>query len=267
MKKFTTLTLIIVAVLFTNCKKKNNQDDEQEEQTSTYVPVRILTTDANGGVTTSDYEYDTNLNITKITSTGTTHTTVKDYYYQNETKGLLDSIVTTLDGNFNQVDVYTNSNDKISQIEIYNSGRVKVQTVTVTHYDGNKPDRITISKLINGSYNDFNMSATFNGDNIVRAETTADLQGNQYSSNVNFTFDDKHEIFTNVNTKDDYQNKNNILTESYQVVYFGQTITANANCTYTYDDKDYPTHIEKVVSGTSMQGLSNYVQDITYEEK
>ncbi len=270
MKKIAYLSMLMIAILFSNCKKESPQQEEEEEQNGPKpVPVQIITTDANNVTSTSVYEYDNNRNVTKITTTGT-NTEIKNFYYHDASKGLLDSIVKTKNGNFEGISIYTINNDKISKYDVYNSGRALVSTYTITHYDGNNPDRIILTKLIQGNFYDFNVEITYTDGNVSQAIADADLQGNNYHSVSTFTLDDKNNIYKNVNTNlnDEFLiEKNNNLTERYELSYFGNTMVSNADYTYTYNSDDFPTQVVKTVGGSYMEGLSNLSMNITYEDK
>ncbi len=282
MKKITLLSLILLAINFLSCKKDSkNQDNQQDVAKPVPVSVNIVdysnrpnftlknivetvqqvinkNTSLKNSLQTSstlNYEYDTGRVITKSTETLGSDVYVKEYYYKDKSKGLLDSIVEKYNNSFSGVQIYTITNDKVQQIIYYDQNRQIADQVTFT-YNGDKVSNF----VLNSSGTTYNGTLTYTNDNITHL--LLEVPG-ILTMNVDYTYDNKNIPLTNVITiETPMTNVNNVLTAINQVTYQGVTQTATANYQYDYNNDNYVIQSTETVNG-SLSKTEEYI----YEDK
>ena len=264
MKKTYLFPLVLIALLFTNCKK--DDEGEKDEQGSTEkktVPVTVKNYDANGTLTSTDtYTYDGRL-ITKKTTVGT-ETTVFDYYYSDRTKGLLDSIVATKNAVFSGITKYDNSNDLIARIENYNANRGLEMRQDFTHYTGNNPDQFRVL-IRTAQYGDINIIGTMSyaSGNMTSMDLTGTISGISFNQTTTATYDTNNIPFLNVTSLFEPRTYvNNILNMTTDMTSsMGNQHQVNT-MVYTCNADNYPTRVDISEDGQN-QGYIEY----TYEDK
>jgi len=283
MKKFTFLSLILLAITFTNCKKDSDGGNEQQDVPKP-VPVTINTVDnssrpANFTLknlvktihetidqtqmksslqtsSTTNYEYDTGRVLTKSTTTIGSDVYVDEYYYKDKSKGLLDSIVSKTNNAFSGVQIYTISNDKVQQIVKYDQNRQITDQITFTQYNGDKVSTF----VMNSNGTTYNGTLIYSGDNISNFEL--DVPG-ILSMSVDYTYDDKKNPMTNVKTiVSPITVANNILTAVNHITYQGSTQNATVTYNYNYNNDNYP-----IQSTETSNGNISKTEEYIYEDK
>jgi len=289
MKKYVLILLSLSMLTFVNCKKDSNSDENQYEEKP--VPVTITNTDnstplslfkniqhvfnsqsanksALATTTTANLEYD-GRHLIKATITTGSDTTVREYYYKDMDKGLLDSIVVTENSQFASVDRYTFSNDMVTQITTLDENYQEIQRLTFTNYntDGLPGQIALFSVSQNGN---LNVSGTpvYNGNNLTSLSLTGSLGAiTGIELSTNYTYDTNNSMTLNVETLEDpsMQSKNNVIVTTIEMSYngssiFNQTTTRN----YTYNSDDYPVTGTYANSGSNS---SNGTLEIVYDDK
>ena len=263
MKKAYLLSMILISLLFTNCKKDNDKDDEASEAKKV-VPTVIKNYDANGTLeSTETYTYDGRL-ITKVLTVSGADTTVSDYYYNDTTKGLLDSIVSVKNGVFDGVSKYTNSNDLISRIETFDANRNLQIRQDFVHYTGDKPDQLRM--LIHASqYGDINLvgTITYSSDNAETMSLTGTISGLTFNQTITNTYDTNNPPFLNVTSLFEPKiNVNNVLTVTTDTSSTAGNQHQVDTMVYTCNADKYPTRVD-----TSEDGQNQGYVEYTYEKK
>ncbi len=263
MKKIYLLSIMVIALLFTNCKK----DDEKKDDDGTSkkpVPTVVKNYDANNSLSSTEtYDYDGRVINTKTTD-ASSGTVVNTYYYSDKTKGLLDSIVAMKNGTFNGIVKYTISNDLISRMESYDANRVLQIRQDFTHYNGNNPDQFRM--LIHTTqYGDINIIGTMNytSGNMISMNLTGTISGVTFNQSTTNTYDSNNEPFTNVTTLFEPKTHiNNVLTMVSDMTSSMGNQHQENTMTYTCNADKYPTRVDLGQDGQA-QGHIEY----TYEDK
>ncbi len=283
MKKFTFLSLILLAITFTNCKKDSDDGNEQQDSPKP-VPVTINEVDYSSRPTTytfknlvktidqvvnqntemknslqtdytTNYEYDTGRVFTKRTTTVGSDVYVDEYYYKDKSKGLLDSIVSRTNNAFSGVQIYTVTNDKVQQIISYDENRQMDSQISFT-YTGNKVS----SFVINSNGIPYNGTLTYSGDNI--SNLLLEVPGFLIMS-VDYTYDDKNNPMNNVKTiESPITVANNVLTAVTEINYQGATDTSTVTYDYNYNNDNYPIQSTETSNG-NISKTAEYI----YEDK
>jgi len=285
MKKYVLILLSLSMFTFVNCKKDKNSEDQYEEK---QVPVTTTNTDnssplslfeniqhifnsqsadksALATTTTSNYEYD-GRHIIKVTTTSGSDTSVRDYYYKDKDKGLLDSIVVNKNSQFVSVNRYTISNDKVAQITTFDANYQETQRLTFSNYNSDgQPGQLALFALSQSGDVNLSGSPVYTGGNLTSMSLSGSV-GNYTGVvfSMDYTYDTKKNMLLNVETIEDpsRQAANNSIMVTTDISVGGTSVSNDTvTSSYTYDNDDYP------ITGTYSGTGSNGTLEIVYEDK
>ena len=276
-----------------NCKKDKNNDDEDTNQKKP-VPVTITTTSSasrptsdlkpllsfkrfiqasksSQSTSTQNFTYD-GRSITKVTTTSGSDITVENYYYKDMNKGLLDSIVRTLNGQFNGKTVYEIANDHITAIRFYDDSNMMNMQMTFSNYDSNgHPANIGYLYISTNGNIDMTGTITYSNDNVQALNLSGQYMGYNLTLTEQYTYDSKNIVYLNVETQlSPLFAKNNVTRLESNVEMNGSSLSQSSSIyTYTYDNNDYPisSDITMISSQNGTTTTDNSSQEFVYEDK
>ncbi len=288
MKKLSLFSMAVIMLLFVNCKKDDSSDSDENAKKP--VPVTVTTTmnspivsplELNGllndivlnkhknsqaNSNTTNYEYDGRL-ITKETVTSGSDTQVKEYYYKDRNKGLLDSIVISTNGNYGGKVLYTISNDQIQAKAFYDANNNLVEKYEYSNFNGQKPSILHIYNNSAQGALDVSGDMVYTGDNLTSMNLTGTFAGFNLTIAMNMTYDNKHLPVANVETVLDVPiYVNNALSSEAVVTMPGiSTVTTTSTSTYQYNSDDYPVSSNfTITQGTNSETGTT---EVVYEDK
>lgn len=282
------LLLAILSLAMVNCKKDKSSDDQNSETVETKpVPVTITTTDnsstlknlpqmiidrinanytkagvtATTTTTVNNYEYD-GRHIIKITSDDGTDIKVKEYYYADKSNGILDSIVSSKNGQYNGVTRYQMNNSHIQKISTYDENDDLIGSTTFSNYNGDKPTGISLYSVSSQGTLDVSGTITYNGDDISGISLDGTFASFTIGMTDTYTYDTKNAPLLNTETMEmPVIEKHNLLTITTQLSVSGVPYsTDTTNYSYTYNSDDFP-------ETSTYSGASSGSLEYVYEDK
>ncbi len=293
MKKIRLLFLSLFMLTMVNCKKDSNESGEDANQ-SKPVPVTVTSTSSSPrpastlasllsfekfiqaskssqSTLTQNYTYE-GRSITKVTSTSGSDIQVENFYYKDMSKGLLDSIVKTFNGQFAGKVTYESANNKITAIRYYDDTNAMYFQMTFSNYNSNGyPANVGYLYITDNGNVDLAGTITYANGNVQTVDLSGQYSGYNLTMTEQYTYDNKKQEYLNVETQlSPLIAKNNITRSEINLEVAGTSLSQSISTyTYTYNDNDYPISSQATISstqnGTSTTG--NLSQEIVYEDK
>ncbi len=293
MKKISFFFLSLFMLTLINCKKDDNNDDENTNQKKP-VPVTITTTSSatrpvsdlkpllsfknliqasrsSQSTSTQNFTYD-GRSITKVTTTSGSDITVENYYYKDMNKGLLDSIVRTLNGQFDGKVIYETANDHITAMRYYDNTNTMFGQMTFSNYDSNGHPSNVGYLYVNPNGNiDMTGTVTYANDNVQSLDLSGQYMGYNLTMTEQYTYDNKNIVYLNVETQlSPLFAKNNVTRLESSLEMAGSSISQSIlTYTYTYNNDDYPetSDITSIIIQNGNTTTESSSQEFTYEDK
>ncbi len=288
MKKISFILLSLLITL-TGC---NNDDDGPQDQPKP-VPVTITSTDNNtrysseiqkmldlrnlivpakslSSTSTRSISYE-GRHITKISTTEGSDISVSNYYYNDMDAGLLDSIVTIRNGEFYSKKEYDINNGQILAIREYDENREMTYQSTFSNYNNGHPLNINIQIVSQGMILDLSGTLNYNGNDVANYNLSGENQGVSITMTQSFSYDDKNNIFLNVETVESPITSEHNITENNMVLaYFNMSSQTHIQTVYSYNEENYPITSSATIESEFPEGgtqILTYNEEIDYEDK
>ncbi len=259
------------ALLAGKCKKDKTDDNGSEEQTYECLVKKIVYTDHNDATENEQTVYTYNENAIKSkTRTFSDGTSYKyNYYYTDQTKGLLERIDIIIQGTVVAKLNYTIQNGKITQralVVLANDNVTWLPAWEVYYtYNGDKVNTVQIvdHDLWNQGANPTDETGvyTYTGDNLTNSKWYDTSDMNTLKEEFNYQYDQGKRAFDNVVTQTYPKTRVNNIIHMEHNVYGTNPSTEITNTAITYNNKGFPTKYEV----TDDRGNPLNTEDVEYD--